>query len=71
MALTGTSLTGQRKRTKKYWDWKRLNFKSICWIALSAKTQEESLLQTLKELDQFETEFEQLCVPGHLVRRNN
>jgi len=28
--------------------------------SLSAKTQEESLLQTLKELDQFETEFEEL-----------
>jgi uncharacterized protein YbaP (TraB family) len=27
---------------------------------LSAKTQEESLLQTLKELEQFETEFEQI-----------
>jgi len=28
--------------------------------SLPAKTQEESLLQTLKELDQFETEFEQI-----------
>ena len=56
--FTGTSLQRQRKRTKKYWDETRISNQPNGFRR--AKTQEESLLQTLKELDQFETEFEEL-----------
>ena len=60
MALTGTSLTEQRKANKEVLGLETAEFQIDLLDGLPAKTQEESLLQTLKELDQFEAEFEQL-----------
>src|SRR5262245_35362647 len=49
-----------RKAKKEVQGLETADFQINLLDSMSAKTQEESLLQTLKELDQFETEFEQL-----------
>ena len=49
-----------RKAKKEVLGLETADFQLNLLDSLSAKTQEESLLQTLKELDQFETDFEQV-----------
>jgi len=49
-----------RKAKKEVLGLETADFQINLLDSLPAKTQEEALLQTLKELDQFETEFEQL-----------
>ena len=49
-----------RKAKKEVLGLETVEFQFNLLDSLSAKTQEESLLQTLKELEQFETEFEQI-----------
>ena len=63
-----------RKAKKEVLGLETADFQINLLDSLPAKTQEESLLQTLKELDQFETEFEQLVrawAAGHEKQLDN
>ena len=63
-----------RKSKKEILGLETADFQINLLDSLPAKTQEESLLQTLKELDQFETEFEQVVrawAAGHQKQLDN
>jgi len=63
-----------RKAKKEVLGLETADFQINLLDSLPAKTQEESLLQTLKELDQFETEFEQVVrawAAGHEKQLDN